>query len=104
MPSKYWFIYHLLSTHPSQDHRLVRADAEVPVAEDQVKVLVAIELIELEALFEILGSVDHKPDQAQHEAAEDDKEVGHCHLVWPSLITVLAVVEVGGLHPSGQDT
>ena len=73
----------------------------VPTAEDKVKILAGVEFIELESLLEVFGRVHHQPDEADGEAAEDDKEVSNCHLITTSIVVVvLPIVEVSGLHPT----
>ena len=50
--------------------------------------------MEFEPLLDILGRVDHQRDKTEGEAAEDDKEVGHRHLIGPIILAVFPVVKI----------
>ena len=87
--------------YPFQLNRLLGRETKVPVAEYKVKILVGVVLIEFKALSEIFSRVHDNPDEADGEAAEEDKEVGNSHLIGASIvIIVLAIVKVSGLHPT----
>ena len=74
--------------------RLLRADAEVPGAEDEVEVLARVELVPLEVAAEGVRRGTDDLDKAEDEAGEDDEEVGDRRLVVPSVVlAVVAIVE-----------
>ena len=48
--------------------------------------------MEFESLLDVLRRVDHQRDETEGEAAENDKEVGHGHLIGPIILAVFPVI------------
>ena len=74
--------------------RLLRADAEVPGAEDEVEVLARVELVPLETSAERMSGRANYLKQAENKATEDDEEVRDGGLVVARVVLpIVTIVE-----------